>query len=109
MKLHPSHGDIFGSFAREEYDRRFERARELMRASDIDAFLISQHQIGRVRSCIATFACLINPPEPPLILRSKVQRQMSRKSQFATENTERFKIKDLGLFEPIQLSIVPRG
>jgi Xaa-Pro aminopeptidase len=44
MKLHPSHGNIFGSFAQEEYDSRFERARTLMAASDIDALLISQHQ-----------------------------------------------------------------
>jgi hypothetical protein len=30
MKLHPSHGDSLGSFKKEEYDLRFERAKRLM-------------------------------------------------------------------------------
>ena len=44
MKLHDSHGDSLGSFTVEEYDRRFQRAKELMAERGIDVLLITMDE-----------------------------------------------------------------
>ena len=44
MKNHPSHGDSLGSFRKEEYDLRFERAKSLMAEAGLDALLITMDE-----------------------------------------------------------------
>jgi Xaa-Pro aminopeptidase len=44
VKLHESHGDSLGSFTKEEYDLRFERAKVLMAEAGIDALLITMDE-----------------------------------------------------------------
>jgi Xaa-Pro aminopeptidase len=44
MKNHPSHGDSLGSFRKEEYDLRFERAKSLMVEAGLDALLITMDE-----------------------------------------------------------------
>jgi Xaa-Pro aminopeptidase len=44
VKLHESHGESLGSFTKEEYDRRFTHAKDLMVDAGLDALLITMDE-----------------------------------------------------------------